>query len=976
MQKFITFCQKECNKIGKTLWLDLIRLGNVDVVIQKDRLGSPNGSDDGNLAGLGGIGGLGAMMAAAAGGIDLGDLAQELDQDEFDGPNLLNGERPAIIAPPESEWYHGRLDRYSAESRLRGCGKLGSYLVRESDRKPGSYVLSYLGRTGINHFRITAVCGDFYIGGRQFISLSDLVGYYTSCSDLLKRERLVTPVAPPEPVNDKKRIVAILPYTKMPDTDELSFQKGDIFFVHNDMGDGWLWVTAHRTGEQGMIFRELVDDLDPAIDPNTVFPWFHPECTKNEAVDMLVKAGPGSFLVRPSDNSPGDYSLFFHINNQIQRFRIEKKGVRYLMGGRTFECLDAVINRYRKEQIVEGHSLSHPVVNGVQPEFNQQYVVEKAAEKIYATLRECRDQIGLKKIKGIKHHGHLYKKSDKTVKWKQLYFALISEGSETHLCFYDNPKKTKPKGLIDLSCAYLYQCHDSLWERPFCFQIVERALPCLATVTYLCAPSQESYVEWINALKAQCGSQLSRAQKKVPRLRELRCLNLHVLEAHRLPFKLVPHPYCSISLNQVKVGKTRVKVAPDPVWEEEFVLDDVPPDVVSLTITLISRGKRGKDSEVAELTIDLASLKNGQETEEWYQLTGMTPMGEWGSLRLRMRYLDDLIMPCEEYSPLQQLLLEPELYAVKALAELCHNNRVPLATALLRVFKHEKRETELIRILCQAEIARENETTTLFRGASLATTLMDLFMRTECTGFLQAAVSETIQRIMESKQSAELNPTKMDVNDDACSNAEFLLQILDLVTHSIFTSPEACPRSVRFICNCLQKAVVAKWPTERLVRTRVVSGFIFLRLLCPALLNPRQFGLVSETPPTAATRSLIMVAKCLQNLANLIEFGGKEQYMEVVNPFILKNKERMIVFLDQLSLVTDPNPPPGMYIEQNSNHTNGVQDTGRELATLHHICVSYLPELQELSNILSIKKLVTVTDMLTKHKLKYREMIS
>ncbi len=32
-----------------------------------------------------------------------------------------------------------------------------------------------------------------------------------------------------------------------------------------------------------------------------------------------MRGGPGSFLVRPSDNSPGDYSLFFHINNQIQR---------------------------------------------------------------------------------------------------------------------------------------------------------------------------------------------------------------------------------------------------------------------------------------------------------------------------------------------------------------------------------------------------------------------------------------------------------------------------------------------------------------------------------------------------------------------------------------------------------------------------------------------------------------------------------
>lgn len=51
--------------------------------------------------------------------------------------------------------------------------------------------------------------------------------------------------------------------------------------------------------------------------------------------------------------------------------------------------------------------------------------------------------------------------------------------------------------------------------------------------------------------------------------------------------------------------------------------------------------------------------------------------------------------------------------------------------------------------------------------------------------------------------------------------------------------------------------------------------------------------------------------------------------MEVVNPFILKNKERMIVFLDQLSLVTDPNPPLGMFVEQNSNHN--VQDTGMEI---------------------------------------------
>lgn len=92
---------------------------------------------------------------------------------------------------------------------------------------------------------------------------------------------------------------------------------------------------------------------------------------------ILSTAGPGSFLVRPSDNSPGDYSLFFHINNQIQRFRIEKRGVRYLMGGRTFECLDAVINRYRKEQIVEGHTLALPVcrVSGTRQESVENFIL-------------------------------------------------------------------------------------------------------------------------------------------------------------------------------------------------------------------------------------------------------------------------------------------------------------------------------------------------------------------------------------------------------------------------------------------------------------------------------------------------------------------------------------------------------------------------------------------------------------------------
>lgn len=50
-------------------------------------------------------------------------------------------------------WYHGKLDRTIAEERLRQAGKPGSYLIRESDRRPGSFVLSFLSKTNVNHFR-------------------------------------------------------------------------------------------------------------------------------------------------------------------------------------------------------------------------------------------------------------------------------------------------------------------------------------------------------------------------------------------------------------------------------------------------------------------------------------------------------------------------------------------------------------------------------------------------------------------------------------------------------------------------------------------------------------------------------------------------------------------------------------------------------------------------------------------------------
>lgn len=118
-------------------------------------------------------------------------------------------------------WYHGKLDRLAAEKRLNSSNVAGSYLVRESERKPGNYSLDFNGATGLSHFRVTAICGDYYIGGRKFPSLQALIGYYSTNGSLMKNEKLENPVAPPEPVHIAYRVRAKLPYDGTPDSDEL-----------------------------------------------------------------------------------------------------------------------------------------------------------------------------------------------------------------------------------------------------------------------------------------------------------------------------------------------------------------------------------------------------------------------------------------------------------------------------------------------------------------------------------------------------------------------------------------------------------------------------------------------------------------------------------------------------------------------------------------------------------------------------------
>uniref|UniRef100_A0A8D0GMC2 RAS p21 protein activator 1 n=1 Tax=Sphenodon punctatus TaxID=8508 RepID=A0A8D0GMC2_SPHPU len=814
-------------------------------------------------------------------------------------------------APHLAQWYHGKLDRTIAEERLRQAGKPGSYLIRESDRRPGSFVLSFLSKTSVvNHFRIIAMCGDYYIGGRRFSSLSDLIGYYSHVSCLLKGEKLLFPVAPPEPVEDRRRVRAILPYTKVPDTDEISFLKGDMFIVHNELEDGWMWVTNLRTDEQGLIVEDLVEEV-------VSFLWFHGKISKQEAYNLLMTVGQlCSFLVRPSDNTPGDYSLYFRTGENIQRFKIcPTPNNQFMMGGRYYNSIADIIEHYRKEQIVEGYYLKDPVP------INDDY--------IYFIF--------------FNH----FKKSNTSVsiffagkgkRWKNLYFIL--EGNDAQLIYFESEKRaTKPKGLIDLSVCSVYGVHDI-----------------------------SMYADWMKALQTFCNLRKISPGTSNKRLRQVSSLILHVEEAHTLPAKHFTNPYCNIYLNSVQVAKTHVREGQNPVWSEEFVFDDLSSDINRFEISLSNKTKKSKDPDILFMRCQLSRLQKGHATDEWFQLSSHVPLKgiEPGSLRVRARYSMEKIMPEEEYSEFKELVLQKELHVVYALSHVCGQDRTLLAGILLKIFLHEKLESLLLRTLNDREISMEDEATTLFRATTLASTLMEQYMKATATRFVHHALKDSILKIMESKQSCELNPSKLEKNEDVNTNLAHLLSILSELVEKIFMAAEILPPTLRYIYGCLQKSVQRKWPTNTTMRTRVVSGFVFLRLICPAILNPRMFNIISDSPSPTDERTLTLVAKSVQNLANLVEFGAKEPYMEGVNPFIKSNKHRMIMFLDELG-----NVPA---LPDTTEHSR--TDLSRDLAALHEICVAHSDELRTLSNERGVmqhvlKKLLAITEILQQKQNQY-----
>ncbi|KAJ8122667.1 hypothetical protein ONZ43_g1193 [Nemania bipapillata] len=122
---------------------------------------------------------------------------------------------------------------------------------------------------------------------------------------------------------------------------------------------------------------------------------------------------------------------------------------------------------------------------------------------------------------------------------------------------------------------------------------------------------------------------------------------------------------------------------------------------------------------------------------------------------------------------------------------------------------------------------------------------------------------------------------------------------------TIIDGLDEAPYGIRWICKQIRSLTKRKYPeaNDQVICT-LIGGFFFLRFINPAIVTPKSYMLIDGKPAERPRRTLTLIAKMLQNLANKPSYA-KEPYMAKLSPFIQQNKDRVNKFMLDLCEVQD-----------------------------------------------------------------------
>ncbi|XP_068617099.1 rasGAP-activating-like protein 1 [Brachionichthys hirsutus] len=394
-------------------------------------------------------------------------------------------------------------------------------------------------------------------------------------------------------------------------------------------------------------------------------------------------------------------------------------------------------------------------------------------------------------------------------------------------------------------------------------------------------------------------------------------------------------PFARVLFKNQSAETSIIKKTRFPHWGETLELELDPEELGGdglVTVEVWDWDMVGKNDFLGKVQIPSTCLLKAALLDGWFRLLPLGNSeadagGKLGALRLKVRLVEDWILPSVCYQPLIHLLVESvvppteveDSSALTMLEEVTTvDSRQDVATTLVRIYLGQGLVVPFLDYLNTREVNHTADPNTLFRSNSLSSKAMEQFMKAVGMLYLHKVLKPVINRIFDDRKYIELDPCKMDQNrsrrmsfkaapseDEVRDSSVEMLQVyLRSIMESIVGSVDQCPSVIRVAFKQLHGRVEERFsaPEHEDVKYLSISGFLFLRFFAPAILTPKLFQLRDQHADTRTSRTLLLLAKALQSVGNLgLQLGhGKERWMAPLHPIILRSVASVKDFLDKL----------------------------------------------------------------------------
>lgn len=242
-----------------------------------------------------------------------------------------------------------------------------------------------------------------------------------------------------------------------------------------------------------------------------------------------------------------------------------------------------------------------------------------------------------------------------------------------------------------------------------------------------------------------------------------------------------------------------------------------------------------------------------------------------------------------------------------------------LQTVMFTIYgnQYDEWEEHLLLTMFQSVLSTQFKTTadtnSLLRANTPVSRMMSTYTRRgPGHSFLKRVLTHHILEIIQTNKNLEIDPKKVaeevgssDTNTIVQRRTQTLIYLVEQILKDVTSSIQHVPYGIRWICKQIRSLARRRYPDLPEANVcSLIGSFFFLRYINAAIVMPQTYTLTETLPSKQARRTLIMIAKILQNLVNSSSYT-KESFMDPMQPFLDSHKPSMMIFLQSLCNVGD-----------------------------------------------------------------------